>query len=246
MTTSGIHAAGSGRALSLPTVGRFIAVLFAALLISGCAQTKSQVATTGAPTPGSAPKVLMMKADVEVSILTAGGLAEPNAEWTQQAQAHLETSLTEVLGEKSVKIVAYEKLEEVGPEALAEAQIQKMHQAVGATILLHKYIAALELPTKKDKFDWTMGDSIAPLRDKYDADYVMFLHLRDSFSSAGRAALRLLVGGPSGRQIGYASLVDMETGDVVWFNFLHSTVGDLRKAEGSLVAVRQLLGDAPL
>lgn len=246
MTTSGIRAADGGHAFSVFSFGRVVAVIVAALFISGCAVTKSQTATTGAPTPGSAPKVLVMKADVEISILTAGGLNEANAEWTEQAQSHLEKSLAEVLDEKSVTLVDYEKVEEVGPQSLAEAQIQKMHQAVGASILLYKYIPALALPTKKDKFDWTMGESIAPLQEKYDADYALFLFMRDSFSSAGRAALRLLIGGPSGQQLGYASLVDMKTGDVVWFNFLRSTVGDLRKPEGSLLAVRQLLGEAPL
>ncbi|WP_282604822.1 hypothetical protein [Pelagibius sp. Alg239-R121] len=251
MTTFGIRAAGSGGASSVFSIGRLFAVLMAALFISGCAQTRSQLTTEGAPVVGSAPKVLMMKADVEISVLTAAGLEEPNAEWTEQAKSHLDGSLSEVLGGKSVTMIPYEPVGGVGPESLNEAQILKLHEAVGASVLLHKYVPGLALPTKQNRFDWTMGEAIAPLRAKYDADYVMFLFLRDSFSSAGRVAANVVfvllgAGAHGGQQVGYASLVDMKTGNVVWFNFLHSTTGDLRKEEGSRLAIRNLLDEAPL
>jgi len=251
MTTSSNCAAICGRVFSVFSAGRFIAVLGAGLLISGCVQPSSYMTTIGAPTPGSSPKVLIMTPDVELSVLTAGGLLEPNAEWTETAKQHLDVSLSEVMSGKSVTIASYEKIADVGPESLTEAQVLKLHEAVGSTILLHKYRPNMGLPTKKDKFDWTLGGSVASLQKRYDADYVIFVYLRDSFSSPGRVAANIVLaalgaGVQGGQQTGYTSLVDLKTGDVVWFNTLFSETGDLRTEEGSQRAIKNLLGKAPL
>jgi hypothetical protein len=47
-------------------------------------------------------------------------------------------------------------------------------------------------------------------------------------------------------QQGFASLVDLETGDVVWFNHLFSTVGDLREPEPARDAIDTLLEGSPV
>ena len=82
-------------------------------------------------------------------------------------------------------------------------------------------------------------------------DYALFLHAEDSFASTGRIALQVLgvagcivgfcapnIGG--GGQFAYASLVDLHTGEVVWFNVLQAgtqvagiNIGDIRKPEGA-------------
>lgn len=251
MTTSGIRAADGGRASFVSSAGRVIAALLLAVFVSGCAAQTGLVSTIDPPNPGSSPKVLVMTPDIEIAVLTAGGLLEPNAEWTEQAKDQFKSSLAEVLGEKSVTLVAYQEIETVGPESLAEGQVLKLHETVGAAIRYHKGLPALNLPTKEDKFDWTLGESIKPLRERYDADYIIFIHLRDSFSSAGRVAANVVfallgAGVHGGQQTGYVSLVNMKTGHIVWFNGLFSQSGDLRTKEGSLLAIKTLLGPAPL
>jgi hypothetical protein len=48
---------------------------------------------------------------------------------------------------------------------------------------------------------------------------------------------------PSGGvQAAFASLVDLKTGQVVWFNFLASQTGDIRTADGAETMVTALLG----
>jgi hypothetical protein len=73
----------------------------------------------------------------------------------------------------------------------------------------------------------------------------------NSFATGGRKALQVaglascfigvcaVVSG--GNQVAFASLVDLNTGDVSWFNFLFSEVGDIRTAEGAQDMVRRLL-----
>jgi hypothetical protein len=49
-----------------------------------------------------------------------------------------------------------------------------------------------------------------------------------------------------GQQLGVATLVDLRTGQVVWFNLLAKQSGDLREPGGADAAVAQLLGGMPL
>jgi len=86
------------------------------------------------------------------------------------------------------------------------------------------------------------------------------MHAEDSFASTGRIALQVLgvagcfvgfcapnVGG--GGQLAYASLVDLHTGEVVWFNVLTAgtqiagvNLGDIRTQAGAAQMVERLLG----
>ena len=50
---------------------------------------------------------------------------------------------------------------------------------------------------------------------------------------------------PMGAEQGFASLVDLNTGDIVWFNVVLAGSGELRNAEGAATAVRGLFKDIP-
>jgi hypothetical protein len=49
----------------------------------------------------------------------------------------------------------------------------------------------------------------------------------------------------SGEHIGYAGLVDLRTGDLLWLNADGAMGGDVRDKEGSEKRARQLLEDFP-
>jgi hypothetical protein len=81
--------------------------------------------------------------------------------------------------------------------------------------------------------------------------------VRDSYASGGRTALRVFgfiagaamgtgldIGG--GQQHGIATLVDLRTGKVVWFNQLARQSGDLRERDEARKSVDLLLEDLPL
>lgn len=223
-------------------------VLLAAFLVAGCEGPKSYLVSTAAQQPhGDDLKVLVMPSDIELSEISAGGVLEPNAAWTKTARKNVANALVQTLGPRGAEVVTY-----VAPDAdtlydPAHVQAVKLHKVVGLTILARKYSApAFHLPTKKDKFDWTLGDSVSDLRTAYDADYALFIFLRDTFSSSGRKALVFLLGVPGGFQSGFASLVNLNSGDVVWFNLLARREGDLRDPERAQDAVDELLSNIPL
>jgi hypothetical protein len=49
-----------------------------------------------------------------------------------------------------------------------------------------------------------------------------------------------------GQQVGVATLVDLRTGQVVWFNLMSNQSGDLRDAEGAAETVEDMLSGLPL
>ena len=81
-------------------------------------------------------------------------------------------------------------------------------------------------------FDWTLGELAVQYGAQSGYDYALFLYARDSFSSSGRVALQAV--GVSGVHRGrlrhaagryataFASLVDLKTGELVWFNYMQS------------------------
>jgi hypothetical protein len=54
------------------------------------------------------------------------------------------------------------------------------------------------------------------------------------------------IGVAGGAQVGYASLIDLNSGQVVWFNRLARASGDLREAEKAAETVDTLLADFPV
>jgi hypothetical protein len=230
-----------------------------AVALGGCVQTR-QIADVEFEPPKGDYSLIVMRPDVQVGLLTTGGLVEPRADWTEQARTHLLRALAEQQADRGGKTRILETREGVpgvSPETIAD--LERLHNAVGASIALHKYIG-VELPTKRRKgIDWTLGEEAVKFGRATGMDYALFLHAQDSFASSGRTALQVLgIAGciigfcapqSGGGQSAYASLVDLRSGDVVWFNVLQTSsqlpgvqFGDIRTPEGAAQMVERLLG----
>ena len=239
----------------------FILCVCAAAL-TGCAQTKAFKSQSAVDGKVDASVVLLLEPDVQLSLLTAAGLNEPHAEWTELGKKNVIDALNAFMNERNASLIRYKSPRGDPDKAHRHNQIMKMHQAVGVSILNHKYNQMLALPTKADRFDWTLGPETRLLKEEHGADYALFIYLRDSYATAGRAALVAMdtligalaaLGGfggggtiRGGIQLGFASLVDLDTGELVWFNRLISETGDLRTPEPARLAVDSLLTDVPL
>jgi len=237
---------------------RAAALLLLSSMVTACATTRdfSSISTLAKPapaatsqdTPSSAITLVLMPLDIELSVLTAGGVAQPNAAWTSAAKSHLVDALRAAPALRGKRIQAYTAPASSDPAGATIDEIVHLHRAVGGAIMMHKL--HVPLPTKQNRFDWSLGTGTAVLGRHARADYALFIYVRDSYSSAGRiltqlaaVALGVLVEG--GQQVGFASLVNLGSGDVVWFNFLASPTGDLRDAAGAAATVDRLLTGMP-
>jgi hypothetical protein len=189
--------------------------------------------------------LLIMPAEMELFSISAGGVQEPKADWTLSAQQNFKAALAlqrDKLGRHAVAL-SEAQLDEF-------AEIAALHRAVAQAVVMHHSRRMTKLPTKNDRLDWSLGEAVRPLGAKTGADYALFTWIRDSYASNERKAAMVglaLLGAITfgGSQVGYASLVDLRTGRIVWFNDIDRMSGDLREQSGARETVDTLLKGFP-
>jgi len=234
--------------------------LAACVPLSACVQMKQYADVQFTPPQGNY-KLLVLRPDVTVSSLTTGGMAEPRADWTEEARKHIVDAVRTQQGGRGGEVKILERRNQLpGVTDQEVAEVERLFYAVGQSIVLHKYLGEY-LPTKRGKgLDWTLGEDAVRLGQKTGYDYALFMHAEDEVASRGRVALGVIglagcfvgfcnpnVGGAT--QLDYAGLVDLKTGEVVWFNVVLARseipgidFGDLRSPKGAAQMVDRLLG----
>ena len=228
---------------------RFLPLAAALLLcLGGCVTVPATYKTSADfKRPEAGYKLVVMKPDIAVSVLTAGGQLEQREDWTTTARENVLGSLR---AQQSRRGGSADITMTSGDDP-ALIELNRLHEVVGQSILIHKYTPYAALPTKANAFDWTLGKTAQNFGNSAGYDYALFLYARDSFSSGGRQALQALgmlgcvvgvcVMPQGGVQQAFASLVDLKTGNVVWFNDLVSMTGDIREKPGADDLVNRLL-----
>ena len=235
-------------------------LLSGSIALSACVQTRQYADVQFTPPDGNY-KLLVLRPDVTVGSLTTGGMVEPRAEWTEQARANIIAALKAQQAGRGGNVTIIEHrnaLPGVSEQELAD--VERLNFVVDEAIVEHKYLGDT-LPTKYGRgLDWTLGADAVRLGQKSGYDYALFLHAEDQVASTGRIALGVLglagcivgfcapnVGGAE--QLDYASLVDLKTGEVVWFNVVDAAsqvpgikFGELRTPQGAEQMVERLLG----
>jgi hypothetical protein len=227
----------------------FVAAL-GALTLAGCATQTHQQITQLNRVEAKQPRILLMPLNVELSEMSAAGMLEPKADWTTAANKFMAAALRDENAKRNIHMLEFDEDKAPADKRDDLLQLTKLHGAVGQSIMMHQYIQQLALPTKEGKFEWSLGPGTRALKDVYGADYALFVYVRDSYASAGRAAVIVLgallgVGIQGGAQVGFASLVDLDTGNVVWFNRLARPSGDLRTEPAAQETVQTLIAGLP-
>jgi hypothetical protein len=226
---------------------RFTALTLILFITAGCATTQSAQQIDRLESVKENPRVILMPPDIRYYLLTTGGISEPHAEWTEAAQTNFTAAIQDFAGSIGTDLTIIDR------NNLGETHIQyeKLHSAVGMTILQHQF-GMFKLPSKGNGqvFDWSLGPEISALADQHDADYGLFVYYRDYQASGGRVAFAILAaamgaGVTTGAEQGFASLVDLRTGDIVWFNVVTAGSGELRDESGAATTVNTLFRDIP-
>lgn len=214
------------------------------------AQEKTGTAEGFALEPGTA-RIVLMRPSIMVGEQSTGGLLEPNADWTDQAREHLERELEAAQASLGNQIVRYEGTLPA-PDPLA-SQYERLFGTVASSVVEYQFFPGNRLPTKKrdgDQFEWSMGPGLTEIDGLEGADYLLFITTRDAYGSTGRKVLQIVgllagVGVTSGEHWGFAGLVELKTGRLVWLNADMQMGGDVRTAEGAKKRVGQLLEGFP-
>jgi hypothetical protein len=222
-----------------------LATLLAAATVQAQEATSKQLAP-GFTARAADSRLVILPADMELFSMSAGGVVEPRDDWTRAAERNFVAALEaqrQRLGTRVTRLDA--------AQADEFADIATLHRAVADAVMLHHYGRGLmQLPTKQERLNWSLGDAVRPLKERTGADYALFTWVRDSYASTERKAMMIglaALGAISlgGEQVGYASLVDLNTGRIVWFNRLDRMSGDLREPEPAVETVETLLKGFP-
>ena len=237
----------------LPGMRILLLLLLCACASTAAAYSKNRVATDANGQPVRiAGSVVMIEPNIELSEVLAGGVEEPRREWSEHARQLYPSEVHRRLVAGGVQQMPDYDVPDALPAETRLGQVLRLNEAVSLSVLAYTQ-PGNQLATKRGKkLDWTLGPGVEELRKVTGADYALFTYVRDSYTSGGRKALRiaglLLLGGDigGGQQVGVTTLVDLRTGQVVWFNFLAKQTGDLRDAAGAQQTAANMLKGIPL
>jgi hypothetical protein len=227
------------------------AAILAVLLVCAplAAQEKTGIKTGFALRPGTA-RIILMRPTILVGAQSTGGMNEPNADWTRQARENIALALRQAQSNVGNAVADYD--EGASGEGPLATEYGQLFGALAESVIEYQFFPGNRLPTKKrkDSFEWSIGADLGKLRSLADADYALFITTRDEYGSTGRKVLQVMaamggVGIASGYHAGYAGLVDLRTGELVWLNADRQMGGDVRTAEGATKRVGQLLEGFP-
>ena len=229
---------------------RGLTVLLLALVAQAAqAQEKSGIREGFALAQKNA-KILLIRPSITVGAQSTGGMFEPNADWTTQARENIGAALAVAQARLGNDVIVAQ--EPIGPAAAVLAEYRALFAVVADSVIRYQFFPGNRLPTKKRKgvFDWTMGPGVAEIGKGTGADYALFLVTEDQYGSTGRKMLQLFaamayVSVKSGDHKGFAGLVDLKTGDLLWLNADLQMGGDVRTPDGAGKRVAQLLEDFP-
>ncbi len=234
-----------------------------ALLVACCAlaaapalaQQKSAVRPGFAYPVDHPVRILVFRPDVRVGSQSAGGTVSPNAAWTRDARTNIAQAVTAAKPGGATEVVFMPDAQ--GDAATLLADYRALFGAVADTVRQHRLFKGDRLPTKKSGFEYTLGPGVAGLAGATGGDYALFVFTNDAYGTTGRKLRQVagfLVAGAtgvsalvvtSGQHTGYAGLVDLHTGDLVWMNVDAGMGGDPRQADGATKRVRELLKGFP-
>ena len=221
-------------------------VIFLFFFISSCTSFKTEPKYTIRVFDQDSPKILLMPVDLEICELTLAGMCEPSASWTKDSGENIIISIEEILNTRNAVLKKYNKNDQ-NDEII---QIIKLHTQTGQEIINNEY-GSFKLPTKKE-FKWSLGQKVKLLKNKYKSDYAMFIFFRDQYSSTERVIYNIVTAvlfpgiiPIGGSQIAFASLVNLNNGEITWFNGYRRSFGDVRDLENARDTVNKLFEEFP-
>lgn len=213
------------------------------------AQEKSAI-RPGFTLPAGTAKILVFRPKITVGAQSTSGMFEPNADWTTQARDNLGAALAAAQGRFGNSVI--DAAEPIGPAAEQLANYRSLFSVLAESVIQYQFFKGNRLPTKKRKgeFDWTMGAGVSELAQGTGANYALFIVTDDQYGSTGRKVLQVFAAVArfaviSGVHKGFAGLVDLKTGELVWLNADLQMGGDVRTADGAQKRMRELLAGLP-
>jgi hypothetical protein len=197
----------------------------------------------------AATRIVLFRPDISVFEQATGGIDQPDAAGTAKARNAVVEALIAALEGRGMTAVPMPDLK--GDDARLLADYQSMIKLVVDTAMKHQLFPDDTLPSRTKAFDWSVGPGIARLGAVAGGDYGLFVYSADSYASRGRNALRTIgvvtnMLGDASRHVGYAGLVDLHTGNLVWLYANVAMTSDIRNDSGAKLRISKILTGLPV
>lgn len=200
--------------------------------------------------------VAILSPDMKIFRLTAGGVDQYQDGWSNASISFMREQLERELD--TFDTIRFESLDDRSLSTADKDFLDEqkgIYYAVSHSVVTHTYEPATLFKHKVKNFDYTMGDELNRFKDIKDVDAILFVNGRNYIWTAGRASLALISGAvgaftgvtlpvPAGKEWLTASLVEVRTGNILWFNYLPMP-GDMRKEKTVRRLTKKLFRDFP-
>jgi hypothetical protein len=218
-------------------------VVLCSMVLVGCATSQTSVHRDLAQRADRAlPRnVLLLPVEIRVHEISVGGVVEKVDDWSDQASANAHRYVKSLANTGA----AFEVIEAPALSPEDKTQLDQhvaLYEVVAGSAELARKSQISAWRERAKDFDYTLGPGLKPLADHTGIDAAMILTGTDYISSAGRKAamaMGVVLGALTGVMIvprggiSFVSVgvVDMRTGNLLWFATDQSGTTDLRNEQ---------------
>jgi hypothetical protein len=215
----------------------FFTILILLLSLSACT-------TAGKPSVGSdlkgdfarlPSKLLVLPVSVSINEISAGGMVQEDPGWSKAGEEAMNLAVKSFFAsESSASIVAMPELNVEESELVHEHTL--LYDVVASQAFIATNMPAAGWGHLAANFSYTIGDGLRFLKQKSSADAALIVICSDSISTGGRKTMVAMaalvgVGMPVGTSRVLVGVVDLEDGDILWFQHSYARGNlDLRNA----------------
>jgi hypothetical protein len=222
-----------------------------AVLVAGCSTVPKAPSSTRLPMR-EPYRLLLVYPDIQVRELTADGALSFRTEWADEARLAMAGTLRQSLAAKTGLAVEIVGSEQAGADPALVGEVHLRHDALGRMAARPKTVGA------------TLGDAASKLGEGTKSELLYLMHADFTVRTTGRKALigvgvvgcsllsAGLLGGTNvcsdpdaGDYSAYASLVDGDTGEILWTTVAASGPGDLRREKATRKLAKALTKKLP-
>ena len=218
--------------MRIKSIARIVTIGVLSLSLVACGSwTRHRVHHSMVDNTRTAPKkVVVLPVDVRVYEMSVAGSIDEMGDWTAEANANAAESVRELATETG-------KFEVYDMSNLTQEELDLLNEYVALYDRIQSNIRFLGGDVWRDKyehFDYSVGEGLGFLKEKTGADAAILVSGQDVVSSSGRKAaivFAAVVG--VGLQAGHAyistGVIDLEQGDLLWFDNDYSGTTGLRE-----------------
>lgn len=214
---------------------RLIGIALVAVLLTGCAAAPRSPGSSRLPMQHPY-RLLLVRPDIQVRELTAEGALSFKVEWADAARMAITGPLQSALATKTGAAVEVIGSEQAGANPAQVAELHLRHDALGQMMPRPKTVGG------------SLGDTAVEIGRSTKSDLLFIMHADYTLRTAGRKTVvgvgmvgcavlsAALLGGAdvcadpdAGDESAFASLIDSQTGEILWTTVGRAGFGDLRR-----------------